>query len=347
MSVCTRDEECRLPRWRVWIAALALAGCAAPELSTADPEIDSEVDSEIRGGSVDDGDPAVAALSVLGLYSFCTATLIAPHTVLTAGHCNLDAIEADFGTQSDTPTQSIDIAAVKVHPMYTGEGKPYDLAVMKLAKDPVGIAPVALNDAPIADGDVGRMLRHVGFGVTDDGTGEGGGTKRTVSYPLHRIDAILIYSGDTGKQTCTGDSGGPGLMMTDQGSELVVGVVSDGPECQLSMDGWDDRVDLVKDWIVQTVSAWDAPPSFGEASAGAPAGGTGGSGGTAGSGSAGSGSQDGSGRGAAGGCAAAPGGGAGMWLLGALAWLVLREQRSRRRGQRSTKPESTIPARSK
>jgi hypothetical protein len=204
---------------------------------------------------------------------------------------------------------------------------------------------VTLNDAPLADADVGRTLRHIGFGVTDDSTGAGGGTKRTVSYPLHRIDAMLIYSGDAGKQTCSGDSGGPALMTTGQGSELLVGVVSDGPACQLSQDGWDNRVDLVKDWIVQTVSAWDAPPSFDEVSGGTGGGGTGGGGtggggtgggGTGGDGTGGSetggsadpGSPDGPGPGEAhAGCAAAPGGGSGLWLFGLAAWRVGRRSR--------------------
>jgi secreted trypsin-like serine protease len=318
-----RVEQCRgrsssaLPRRLAGIAALALAACAAPGLSTTE--------SAIRGGSVDDADPAVAALSVLGFYGYCTATLISHHTVLTAGHCNLDgldAIEADFGTRSDVPSQSIEVVEVKLHPMYTAEGKPYDLALMKLATDPVGITPVALNATALADGDAGRMLRHVGFGVTDDATGAGGGTKRTVSYPLHRIDALLIYSGDTGKQTCDGDSGGPALMTTGQGTELLVGVVSDGPDCQLSQDGWDDRVDLVKDWIVQTVSAWDAPPIFGELASGT---GSGSGGGTGGSGSDGSSDPGGSGHdGVQAGCAAAPGGSSGLWLLGLVAWSVRR-----------------------
>ena len=108
-----------------------MAACTAPGLSTTE--------SAIRGGTVDDGDPAVAALSILGLYAYCTATLISHHTVLTAGHCNFDAMEVDFGTQSDAPVQSIDVTTVAVHPLYTGEGKPYDLALMKLASDPVGI----------------------------------------------------------------------------------------------------------------------------------------------------------------------------------------------------------------
>jgi V8-like Glu-specific endopeptidase len=320
-----RDEECwgrassAPPRRLAGIAALALAACAAPGLSSTE--------SAIRGGSVDDADPAVAALSVLGLYGYCTATLISHHTVLTAGHCNLDgldAIEADFGTRSDAPAQSIDVVGVKLHPMYTAEGKPYDLALMKLAADPTGITPVTLNAAPLGDADAGRTLRHVGFGVTDDATGDGGGTKRTVSYPLHRIDAMLIYSGAAGKQTCDGDSGGPALMTTGAGSELLVGVVSDGPDCQLSQDGWDDRVDLVKDWIVQTVSAWDAPPSFGEVGRGAGSG-TGGTGGSGGSGSGGPGDPADPGHdGTQAGCAAAPGDGSGLWLLGLVAWLARR-----------------------
>jgi hypothetical protein len=90
-----------------------------------------------------------------------------------------------------------------------------------------------------------------------------------VSYPLHRIDAVLVYSGAAGEQTCTGDSGGPGLMALPDQAEAVVSVVSDGPDCQLSQDGWDDRVDLITDWIVQTVSAWDAPPIFVAAATGA------------------------------------------------------------------------------
>lgn len=318
------DEECRgrssraALRRLAGVAVLALAGCTAPGLSITE--------SAIRGGSVDDADPAVAALSVLGFYAYCTATLISHHTVLTAGHCNpevLDAIEADFGTRSDAPAQAIDVEAVKRHPMYAGEGKPYDLALMKLGADPVGITPVTLNATPLTSADAGRMLRHVGFGVTDDATGAGGGTKRTVSYALHRIDAMLMYSGDAGKQTCDGDSGGPALMMTASGSELLVGVVSDGPDCQLSQDGWDDRVDLIKDWIVQTVSAWDAPPSFGEI------GSTAGSGDeSGGSGSGGSGDGGGSGHGGTqAGCAAAPGGGTGPWLLGLAAWLAWRRSR--------------------
>lgn len=286
---------------RTLLSAALLASACTTSQDVATSE------HEIRGGVVDEADPAVAALSIAGLYPYCTATLIAPHTLLTAGHCDLVGAEAEFGAQADSPSQSISIADVKVHPMYTGEGELYDLALMKLESDPAGIAPVQLNDTPLTSNDVGREVRHVGFGVTDDATSEGGGTKRTVTYPINRVDPVLIYSGASGKQTCSGDSGGPAFMQLE-GTEVVVGVVSDGPDCNLSQDGWDGRVDVVKDWIVETVSAWDAPPSFGS------------DGGAEGS-DAGS-IDDGA---SAGGCMAgkppAP------WAVLAMAWLMMRRRR--------------------
>jgi uncharacterized membrane protein YgcG len=308
----------------------ALAGCTTPELST-------QV-SAIRGGSVESGDPAVAALSAFGVYSYCTATLISHHTLLTAGHCDLEDdgvdMEAEFGADADDAAQSIAITRVKTHPMYTDEGKPYDLALMKLDADPVGIAPLPLNGAPLTAADVGRAIRHVGFGATDDSS-DGVGIKRAVSYSLNRVEGMLIYSGAPGKQSCDGDSGGPGLMMAGaQGTEAIVGVVSDGPDCELSEDGWDDRIDLVKDWILQTVSAWDAPPTFvtvagGGNGSGAGGGGMGGGGNGGGGDSGDGGGTAGSGPGTAvAGCAAAPGafGGPGLALL-ALVWLRRRRPR--------------------
>jgi hypothetical protein len=242
----------------VWpVAALAVAGCSEPRTSTRS--------AEIRGGATDSDDPAVATLSVAGI-SYCTGSLIAPHTLLTAGHCSNPLARADFGPSEAGATQQIDITTIVQHPMYGGEGKPYDFALAQLTSDPVGIAPLVLNETPLDASDVGRDIRHVGFGVTDDSTGSGGGIKRTVTYPIHRIDGMLVYSGAVGEQTCGGDSGGPGLVMGPAG-EVIAAIVSDGPACQLSQDGWDDRVDLVKDWIVQVTSGWDAPPTFGDGGA--------------------------------------------------------------------------------
>jgi hypothetical protein len=237
------------------LAALAIAGCGEPTTSSRSVEI--------RGGVTDPADPAVATLSAVG-HSYCTGSLISHHTLLTAGHCVNASARADFGPSEAGATQRIAVVTMTRHPLYSGEGKLYDFALAKLASDPVGIAPLVLNETPLDAGDVGREIRHVGFGVTDDSTGVGGGIKRTVTYPINRVDGMLVYSGAVGEQTCGGDSGGPGLVSATTGGEVIACIVSDGPACQLSQDGWDDRVDLVKDWIVQVTSGWDAPPAFGD-----------------------------------------------------------------------------------
>lgn len=300
----------------VWL----VVGCTAPTLATSE--------SAIRGGVDDPGDPAVAALTTSSEY--CTATLIAPHTLLSAGHCRSGGVTANFGMTASSPIQKIAVTAVTLHPMFTGVGQPYDFALMKLASDPTGITPARLNDLPLTTVNVGQDMRHVGFGVTDEATGAGRGIKRTVTYPLNRVEAVLIYSGAPNQQTCTGDSGGPGFMtLGAHPTELLVGVISDGPSCNLSQDGWDDRVDAVKDWIVQTVSAWDTPPSFGPLPDSASDAGVSPGDGNNGDGSKGSTSSG-------GGCATGPS--AASWPLFALMSLWLRGRRRDRKTRGALHP---------
>src|SRR5205809_262849 len=91
--------------------------------------------------------------------------------------------------------------------------------------DPGDPAVAALVGAPLDGSVVGRDIRHVGFGVADEATGDGRGSKRTATYPVTKLDPEIVWSGGPGKQTCSGDSGGPGLL----DGELAA-VVSDGPD---------------------------------------------------------------------------------------------------------------------
>ncbi|TMQ05275.1 MAG: hypothetical protein E6J90_49480 [Deltaproteobacteria bacterium] len=94
-------------------------------------------------------------------------------------------------------------------------------------------------------------------------------------------------------------------------------------DCDFLDDGSDDRVDTIKDWIIETVSAWDAPPTFG------PPGSTGSGAGSGANGGPDGGGDDGDhGRATAvAGCSAGPGtlGGPALSLL-ALAWLRRRRR---------------------
>ncbi len=244
---------------RVLVGVLALAACGP-----SDPRSEhvGTVASSIVGGTDDSGDPAVVAIvsDTVGL-TLCSGTLVGPRAVLTAGHCNFTKITARFGADVSAPERKIAVTKTVQHPKYTAMGAPYDFALLELETPITDIAPLTLRAAPLSQADVGKtIIRHVGFGVSDEAAGSGAGHKRTVSYPITRVTDVLVYSGAPGKQTCDIDSGAPGLVTEGDGVERIAGVVSDGPNCHT--DGWDGRADLadLATFIADTQKSWDAPP---------------------------------------------------------------------------------------
>jgi V8-like Glu-specific endopeptidase len=226
----------------------------------------------IIGGTPDGTDPAVVSFSVGG-YPACTGTLIAENVVLSAGHCanalgTSVTYEVHFGADSRKPDKRVNVDEQRAHPNYTAEGAPFDLSLFHLREPVTDVTPLELDTDSPTDADLGATLRHVGFGVEAESGGETG-TKREATWPLDRLDGDFLYSGGAGAQTCNGDSGGPALL-TRNGVERVVGVVSDGPDCHST--GWDQRVDRGADWIAATLKEWTvATPKQGcSAAPGAP-----------------------------------------------------------------------------
>jgi V8-like Glu-specific endopeptidase len=240
-----------------------LIGCGVAE-GTAAPI--AERSSEIVGGTMDNADPAVVALTVAyhGTYAqYCTGTLVGPKTVVTAAHC-IDAYGpanyfVNFGTYAVQPTQTMAVAQQFAHPQYDENvGDSHDFGVLQLANPVLNVTPIEMNPDPFTQADVGRAIRHVGYGDTN-GAGAGNGTKREVLYTLRQVSLALLESGAQGKQTCHGDSGGPGLMvMPGSPLEKLVGVVSFGDQ-NCNQYGQDGRVDVDLPWIKQTMAPWEAP----------------------------------------------------------------------------------------
>ncbi|HEY4221303.1 MAG TPA: trypsin-like serine protease [Myxococcota bacterium] len=213
----------------------------------------------IVGGDDDSDDPAVVGLS-LGGYPYCTGTIIAPHTVLTAGHCLIDVgitITANAGADESAPSETFDVVDTAIHPDYGGEGKSDDVSLFQLDRA-TDIAPVPLSTHRLDDADLGKISRHVGFGVSDENAGDGRGRKRTVDLPITQVTSTFVFSGVTGdvvKQTCDGDSGGPGFFVDDDGEARLISIVSDGPNCH--EDGWDIRVDSVRKFIDESMAQFE------------------------------------------------------------------------------------------
>jgi V8-like Glu-specific endopeptidase len=246
-------------------AAVLVLGCG-PQAQDGDDGSDElgKNLSAIVGGSTDNGDPAVVAIAVGGqgqFSQFCTGTLVGQKTVLTAAHCiyaygSQYAYYVTFGTQSWAPTSYVKVVGQTKNPNYNGND--HDFGILQLEKAVTNVTPIEMNATPMSSGDVGRPIRHAGYGVID-GAGNGGGLKRQVTYDIRQVRSQTIESGGNGMQTCGGDSGGPGFVtLPGQTKETVAGVVSYGDQ-DCTQFGVDMRVDAQLPWIQSVMNQWEAP----------------------------------------------------------------------------------------
>jgi secreted trypsin-like serine protease len=209
----------------------------------------------IIGGSPSD-DEAVVCISADTL-PLCSGVLIGARTVITAGHC-INPLGAsvpyfvNIGADCSKPHARLRVAEMQAHPSYTGEGKPFDVGLVRLIAD-AGVTPMALSDVTVDASLAGRTIRHVGFGTSIETPMGGRGGRLTVSHPILRIDDDFVWSGDATANTCLGDSGGPAFL-----DEQVLAVVSDGPDCH--SESADQRLDRARDWIDSTRAAFEPPP---------------------------------------------------------------------------------------
>jgi secreted trypsin-like serine protease len=184
--------------------------------------------------------PDVAAL-MDGDMAYCTGTLIAPRTVLTAGHCvdGFNPTQVKLGaTDSQGPGEVIEVASSIFFP---GWRNTYDVGVLQLAQ------PATALPRPVATGCVttrlltdGAAIHLVGFGAT---TTEGDDPNTTLMEgDAEIVDADCtpgngcqpavspggeFVAGGQGVDSCFGDSGGPVYLSTPSGVVLA-GVVSRG-----------------------------------------------------------------------------------------------------------------------
>lgn len=178
--------------------------------------------------------------------TFCSATLVGPHTILTAGHCFDSNLLADFAKFRVLFTNSYDQAATtesrrgvyfKKHPQYNSEQVyDHDIGIGIFAGDiPDGFNTVTM------DGDVtanyANLTAYVyGYGRSVDYNGRPTEDTRYSSGKLHkgamRISADYDRSPDryyilatSPTHLCQGDSGGP-QFYNENGVLKVIGVNS-------------------------------------------------------------------------------------------------------------------------
>jgi hypothetical protein len=183
----------------VLAAALSLAGRPA---------------GAIVGGAEAPAGGAVMVLSSNG--GVCTGLVLAPDTVLTAGHCVAAGREhrVHFRDDAGAPVL-VEVSGRAIHPGYdagaaSGRRKSIDLALLRTATPlPSRFAPVTLSAAlPRA----GERLTLAGYGAARAGDPRSTGTYRSVGLPViepYGPSRILVWLKGDAAGGCQGDSGGP------------------------------------------------------------------------------------------------------------------------------------------
>ena len=209
----------------------------------------------VGGTAVPDGKyPFMAVLIVrnsAGGTGLCGGSLIDADSVLTAGHCLVNAVSVDLAVGRTVISQNQGqvrfATAAYLHPNFNPNNNfSYDAAVLKLNAAVAGVGPIRLSAATQnALETPGRRLTVSGWGTTSEG-GSTSDRMREVSVPVVRdaaarrayasqapilryFPSLMVAAGVRGKDSCQGDSGGP--LFKPGAPRTQVGIVSYGRGC--------------------------------------------------------------------------------------------------------------------
>lgn len=160
--------------------------------------------------------------------SLCTGTLVAPTLVLTAAHCfrsagsEQDAATVSFGPDAEAPWATIDAAGTYVPEEWVGGAfleldTPEDYAVVELA-EPAEVPPMRLLGLPLDDDALGRSFLAVGYGRDEDNELPPVRQRAELEIATYSDTHLIGFlTGLDDAQPCPGDSGGPAIVVGDDG----------------------------------------------------------------------------------------------------------------------------------
>lgn len=165
----------------------------------------------------------------------CTGVVIAPHFILSAGHCDgsFKNGEIYFGLEAKKGKAVVyKIKNVTPHPSYCPTcdyggmepGNYKDYAIVEFAEDlPPGFKPVAF--ATLKQIKKGTTIHLAGFGI--DGDYKYDGIMKKTQVPVVAVGEFEFMTDEKKTGSCHGDSGGPAFIMED-GKLYLAGITSRG-----------------------------------------------------------------------------------------------------------------------
>lgn len=215
-----------------------LASCGKSEKSA---NTNTFVDSKIYGGEIVESGKwqsvvAFAKIKSSGELkeSFCTGTLIDDKTILTAAHCfsrnplyykRSTVVSRDNVDQENPRTRRI--SNILLHPKYTGKDSPYDFALVKVEKAFEVDKEIIITPSKKEEFELNSKVHIVGFGKRENGES---GVKFEAQTVIRSNQSVEFTAGGKGKDTCSGDSGGPVFQKTKGDTFEFIGVTSRTPD---------------------------------------------------------------------------------------------------------------------
>jgi secreted trypsin-like serine protease len=237
------------------------------EVSANSTSAKLKVEPQIIGGTQI---PSAHSYPFLARSAGCTASLMWPDILISAGHCastffNGVYIGGILYDGSDSVFHAV--SEVLVHPKYLVNAAPYDILLVKLS---TASSAKFVNIPTPANAPEGTAVTVLGFGRTSSG-GNSPYAARQVSVKVSNFkNCQALYGSDVnnslqfctstagGKGSCQGDSGGPVL---DSNGNLV-GLVSFGaPVCTTpNIPNVNTRLSTFRKWINSEICSLSATP---------------------------------------------------------------------------------------